>query len=299
MRKQLPTFAYKAALLLASLWLWTAIAQLQGQAAALVLHPASEASLSPEDATILAEKLLLAQRSGNSLAERVLAVAHSFRGAPYGTLAKGSEEYLVLDARLLDCWTFVELSVAIALAAQQLNADPLTVADYVHQLRYWGGTIDGYASRVHYLSGWLRQGQDLGYWNDITRELGGRPFRKDICYMSTHPELYPPLKNPETLRRIRQVETRLSRRIHYYIPQQDIEQVESQIQDGDIIAITSSKAGLDFAHLGFATRQNGRVHLLHASSLQKCVVVSAQPIGAYVRAQKGQSGIAVIRLTGR
>ncbi len=253
------------------------------------------ALLEPADAAALMEKLALAQQYGD-LTARTLAVAQSLQGLPYGSLSASPNEYLVLSTRQLDCWTFVELSLAIALASQHENALPTTVSDYVRQLRYWGGTMDGYASRIHYLSGWLRQAQDLGYVRDITRELGGQPYQKEIRYMSDHPEQYPPLKDLETLRRIRQVETRLSRRVHYYIPQYNIERVEAQLQPGDIIAITSARKGLDFAHLGFAVIRNGRIHLLHASSLQGRVVVSAQPLGNYVRSQKGQTGIVVARI---
>lgn len=258
----------------------------------------STAPIDPAEAAVLAEKLTLA-RKHNNLTARTLAVAQSLQGTPYGTLGASPDEYLVLSTRVLDCWTFVELSLAIALAAQHEDASVATVADHVRQLRYWGGTVDGYASRIHYLSGWLRQAQDLGYLHDITRDLGGQPYRKEIRYMSDHPELYPPLQNPETLRQIRQIETRLSRRTHYYIPQHDIERIEHRLQPGDIIAITSARPGLDFAHLGFAVAHNGRIHLLHASSLQGRVVVSAQPLGAYVRSQKGQTGVVVVRLAER
>ncbi len=295
----------KNSLLLCCLWanLWLAAllgalqqaALAQADQAVLAVRTGSPPLIDPEDASVLRDKLALASKH-TSLRNRTLAVARSFENTPYGLLSKTAQEYLVISARLFDCWTFVETSLAIALASRHEEAGPDRVADYVRQLRYWGGTVDGYASRIHYLSGWFRQAQDLGYLRDVTQELGGQPFQKDINYMSTHPEQYPPLREPETLRRILQVEARLSRRTLYYIPQQDIERVEAQLRAGDIIAITSARPGLDFAHLGFAVVQHGRIHLLHASSLQKRVVVSAQPLGAYVRSQKGQTGIAVIRL---
>ncbi|MCS6929190.1 MAG: DUF1460 domain-containing protein [Saprospiraceae bacterium] len=262
----------------------------QAEKSTLSLGPIDSA-----DAVELAEKLAIA-RTYDKVTARVLAVAESFKGTCYGTLPVAEEEYLAISTRRVDCWTFVELSLAIALAAEQKDASLATIADYVRALRYWGGTIDGFASRVHYLSGWLRQAQDLGYLRDITRELGGRPYRKKIDFMSKHPEKYPPLKDPKTLRRIQQVETRLSRRVHYMIPKGLIEHIENQLRPGDIIAIASAKPGLDFAHLGFAVSYSGRIHLLHASSLKGCVVVTAQSLGAYVRSQKGQAGIVVARL---
>ncbi|MFM8484753.1 MAG: N-acetylmuramoyl-L-alanine amidase-like domain-containing protein, partial [Bacteroidota bacterium] len=82
----------------------------------------------------------------------------------------------------------------------------------------------------------------------------------------------------------------------YYIPQHEIIKMEHLIQDGDIICLTSVKQDLDVAHQGFAVKKGNRVHLLHASSLAKKVIISGQPLAEYVLAQPGQSGIMVARL---
>lgn len=252
----------------------------------------------PADRSILEEKLALAAAAG-PLHERVLAVARSFLGAPYvhGTLENTEKETLVINLRALDCWTLLENSLAITLAAADDGAPGETFPQFVQQLRYWGGRVDGYGSRLHYFSSWLIQAQQLGYLKDITASLPGAvPLRKSINYMSTHPASYPALRDPETFRQIQMVEQRLSRHAWYYIPQHKVAAMESEIRDGDVIAITSGKLGLDIAHDGFALRVNGRVHLLHASSLGKRVVVSSQPLAAYLISQKGQTGILVARM---
>lgn len=251
----------------------------------------------PADQQILAEKIACCNPA-QPLPARVLAVAQSFLGAPYaqGLLDQSAAEQLALNLRGLDCWTFVEYSLAIALAA---DAESPTEAfpQYVQQLRYRGGKIDGYGSRLHYFSSWLAQAQELGYLTDVTGELpGAAVFRKPVNYMSTHPDAYPALKNPETRRQIDTTERLLSLQQRYFIPQQRVRDMESVIEDGDLIAITSGKPGLDIAHEGFAVRVHGRVHLLHASSLAKRVVISAQPLAEYLIAQRGQTGIWVARL---
>ena len=251
----------------------------------------------PADRMILEEKIALCDPS-RPMQERVLSVARSFLGVPYvhGALEK-KEETLVINLRALDCWTFVENSMAIALAATADSEPAETFPQYVQQLRYWGGKIEGYGSRLHYFSSWLIQAQQLGYLKDITAALpGATPLRKSINFMSTHSNAYPALRDPEALRQIGQVEQRLSRHAWHYIPQHKVAAMEAEIRDGDIIAITSGKLGLDIAHEGFALRVNGRVHLLHASSLGKRVVVSAQPLAEYLISQKGQTGILVARL---
>ncbi|MCB9331834.1 MAG: DUF1460 domain-containing protein [Lewinellaceae bacterium] len=81
-----------------------------------------------------------------------------------------------------------------------------------------------------------------------------------------------------------------------FIPQEKIARIEPFLQDGDLIALTSWKKDLDISHQGFAIRKNGHIHLLHASSLGKRVLISGQPLAQYVRSQKGQTGIMVARL---
>ncbi|TNE63802.1 MAG: DUF1460 domain-containing protein [Bacteroidetes bacterium] len=251
----------------------------------------------PQDLSIFEQKTALA-RQYPDLAAQTLAIARSFMGTPYvgGVLDKGETEQLVVNLRELDCWTFMEYSLALALTAQTSQPTFDTLQEHIRQLRYWGGTINGYASRMHYFSGWLLQAEKAGYLQDITRELGGIPYKETIGYMSAHPERYPRLKNPQTLQLIRRVEKRLNQHSWYYIPQDQIAQVESRIQDGDFIALTSGRHGLDIAHQGIAVWQNGRLHLLHASSLGKRVLISAQPLATYIRTQKGQTGIMVARI---
>lgn len=225
-------------------------------------------------------------------------MARSFLGAPYvtGTLNAPQPERLVINLRQLDCWTFMENSLAIALAARSEQPDYAVFQNFVQQLRYWGGAIDGYGSRIHYFSGWLLQAEKLGYLQDLTQEFGGIPYRKTIGYMSARPGKYPALADPRALRDVRASEQRLNRHPWFYIPKNRVAQMEHLLEEGDIIALTSWKKDLDIAHQGFAVKKNGRIHLLHASSLGKRVVLSAQPLPEYMATQKGQTGIMVARL---
>ncbi|MBK8968110.1 MAG: DUF1460 domain-containing protein [Lewinellaceae bacterium] len=252
----------------------------------------------PQDYSIFQEKIPLAQAE-STLPAQTMAVAKSFLGTPYvsGTLENDGPETLTINLQQLDCWTFMENSLALALTARTTAPSLDSMQYFVQQLRYWGGTIDGYASRMHYFSGWLLQAEKSGYLKNITRELGGIPYQTKIGYMSARPHKYPELKNPEQLQQIRQVEKRLNAHDWFFIPQEKIAGMEHLLEDGDLIALTSWKKDLDISHQGFAIRKNGRVHLLHASSLGKRVLISGQPLAQYVRSQKGQTGIVVARLS--
>lgn len=261
-------------------------------------HPVSDSLslLQTEDSLIFLEKRNIAA-SGADVAQKTLAVAKSFLRTPYisGTLDIHSGERLVINLRALDCWTLVENSLAIALTSRdQGNFE--TYRHYVQQLRYWGGVIKGYGSRIHYFTGWVIQAQQLGFLRDLTQSFGGVPFNKEINYISLHADKYPKIRESNALKSIQLSEKRVSAHHWYFIPKAKIKSIEHLIQEGDLLLLTSTKRGLDIAHEGFAVRQNGRIHLLHASSLHRKAIISGQPLAEYMKGQKGQSGIIVLRL---
>ena len=246
------------------------------------------------DTSVFLEKRRFAEADA-PVANRCLSVAKSFLGAPYvtGVLDRNQGEVLTVNLQELDCWTFMENCLAISLT----DDDSMErMARQIRGMRYWGGIIDGYGSRIHYFTGWLLQAEKSGLMRDLTKDLGGRPYEKKVGYISARPHKYPKISDEETLRDIRNAEKRINAHQWYYIPQHEIIGMEHLIQDGDIICLTSVKPDLDVAHQGFAVRKGNRIHLLHASSLAKKVIISGQPLAEYVLAQPGQSGIMVARL---
>ena len=72
--------------------------------------------------------------------------------------------------------------------------------------------------------------------------------------------------------------------------------MEKYIQDGDLIAITTTISGLDIAHVGLAYFVNDKLHLLHASSTQNKVVISDKTLQDYLSGIKKNNGIIVARI---
>ncbi len=259
-----------------------------------VYAPADHFFGSPKDSSLFQEKQEIA-KSGGNIAEKTLLVANSFLGTPYvgGCLDCNAKEELVINMRALDCWTFVEYSLAIALSQEESYGFFET---QVQQLRYWGGNVDGYASRIHYFTGWILQAEKCGLLKDISAELGGIPYEKKIGYISARKNKYPKIQDSAVFNGIMRAEKRISTHNWFYIPKSKIAQMEHLIQEGDIVCITSMKPDLDIAHQGFAVKKNGRIHLMHASSLAGKVIVANLPLAQYAAAQRGQSGIMVARL---
>ncbi len=120
--------------------------------------------------------------------------------------------------------------------------------------------------------------------------------------MSQHRSQYPALINhPEYIKSVVNDENILSDKIVYYIPRDKvgytIDKLGEIIKDGDILAMVTGRKGLDVSHLGFAVwGKDKKLHLLNASSLHKKVVLERRPLDAYMKTQRLQEGIRVIRI---
>ncbi|MDZ7935712.1 MAG: DUF1460 domain-containing protein [Emticicia sp.] len=237
-------------------------------------------------------------QKGETTAQTALLIAKSFIGKPYkaGTLEGNSKEQLVCNLRDFDCSTFVENVVAMSIVK---NAGSATFEKYKKQLtelRYRNGIVKGYASRLHYFKEWMIQAEQNDILVDITSKIGGIKQKKSLNFMTSNRELYPNLKDEAAYLAIKDYQKQINESEFYYIPKWKLEKVENQIQDGDIIAITSNVDGLDFNHEGFAIRQNGRIYLLHASYEVKKIIISKELLVDYLNRIHKHSGISVLRL---
>ena len=230
----------------------------------------------------------------------MLEIAKFFLGTPYvaGTLEKEKAEHLVVNLREYDCMTFVETVLALAwhLKSRQKSFEALRRS--LQKIRYRQGRLQGYSSRLHYFSDWMHDNHKKGTVRNVTVEIGGKPLRKTMTYMTTHPDLYSPLKNNANFQRMKSVERMISKRPLYFIPKKALRRLEDRIRDGDLIAITTNTEGLDVQHVGLAARVKNRIHLLHASSAERKVVLSKKTLCRYLIQSKVRSGIMVARVFG-
>lgn len=243
---------------------------------------------------------------GKTLTETAVKIGKQFIGSPYvpHTLDMNPTEQLVVNVREFDCTTYLETVLALALTWQAVgDKQPSalfekTFRQYLTRIRYRNGQIDGYASRLHYFSDWLRDNERQGLLTDITRELPGSiSVAKAVSYMTTATYKYPRLNDPAVFKQVAQTEASLSQQPFAFVPKKNIRLAEAQIQEGDIVMLTAARPGLDMKHVGIAIRQpSGRMHLLHASSDQGEVVITPYSISDYVLGHKRLSGIRVARL---
>jgi hypothetical protein len=232
-------------------------------------------------------------------------VGRSLVGTAYvpGTLEVEGPEQLVINFTGLDCVTFVENVWALAAVVksgvvERIDDRAAVEAEYervLRTLRYRNAFIDGYASRLHYFSDWIADGERKLVVEDVTRGLGGIPDVEPVNFMSTHPEAYRQLADPEVLEEIMETEARLGARGRYYLPENDIAGVADRIQDGDIIAATSTVDGLDVAHTGLALWVDGTLRLMHAPLVGEAVQISDESLAERILRLEAQDGIIVAR----
>ncbi|MDC6390879.1 DUF1460 domain-containing protein [Maribacter sp. PR1] len=254
---------------------------------------------SPLDKEAVVSKIDEIQASGKSVfGQTMVAVGKTFLKTPYvaKTLEIGDTETLVVNLKGLDCTTFVENVLAFSLL---LKENKNTFEDFTKTLetiRYKNGTLDGYASRLHYFSEWIANNAEKGLLKDITGEIGGNQITKDINFMSEHRDLYPFLADDINFEKIKASENYLNSQPICVLAQNQIAENEHLIQSGDIIALATTINGLDVTHTGIATREaDGRIHLLHASTGSMEVEVSDKPLVEYLKKIKGNTGIMVAR----
>ena len=235
---------------------------------------------------------------GLPMDELIVKVAKQFLGTPYvaGTLEQEPER-LTVNLRETDCILFVEMCLALALTAKDEEPSFEAYLDRLAALRYRNGIVDGYTSRLHYTSEWIAQGADNGIFKEVTRDCGGSSLAQKFSFMSTHPSSYKQLSNaPANVAKIRSVEQDLQSHSYWYIPKASLSGCAKNICTGDIIAFTSTVAGLDIAHIGIAYREGDRLTFIHASTTAGKVIINPTPLTQYIGGVKSQSGVRVIRL---
>lgn len=230
--------------------------------------------------------------------------ARKFLDVPYvaHTLEINDDEQLVINVDELDCTTLVETVTTLTLCAYRKEFTFAAYQNALRNMRYRDGIINGYPSRIHYFTDWIVSNQKAGIVSEIQQP--NPPFTAvqtvKVNYMSEHPQSYKALKaHPEYVPYIKKMEERLTGQKFRFIPKSEVKDTKAMreaVHDGDIIAITCNKPGLDIAHLGFAVWRQDGLHLLNASQLHKKVVEEPMTLYQYLQKHPSHTGIRIIRI---
>lgn len=233
--------------------------------------------------------------------ELVLAIATEFMGHKYvaGTLEKGTGEPLVINTQEVDCTTFVEQVLAIYATISGGEKEFHAMCRNLQRIRYRGGRREGYATRLHYTSQWIADSAKHNIIEEIEYGKMGKRKAVELFFMSNNPASYKLLKEDSLLvKDIEKWEKAFCGKECCFIPKKELYKTHSElpIKNGDIIALTTNIKGLDVSHMGIAFWQEGRLHMLHASSAEGKVIKEERTLYEYQKNKKSHTGVRVFRV---
>lgn len=256
------------------------------------------------DTIRITEVLLKVQQEipSGSAQSRVESFGKQFLNLPYkgGTLDSGTgEEALVVDMEEFDCTTYVETMLALAYT---LGENRTSWRDFIYnleRLRYRNGSVNGYASRLHYASDWVVDNVHRGNLKEVTDQIAETTHQiKTLDFMTSNRDKYPALKDDATYRKMTDVERGYRSHRYPYIKSTKTgsKDVVNNLRNGDVVLIVTKTPGLDVQHMGIVTFVDGLPHLMHASSAAGKIIVDKNPLSEYLRRNRSALGIRVLRL---
>ena len=139
----------------------------------------------------------------------------------------------------------------------------------LRRIRYRGGEVNGYPSRLHYIADWAVDNRHRGNFTDVSDAFPKVSYIvRTIDFMSRHADRYPALADSANLARIRDIES--GYRMHRFpnVKTADLHNktVRAALHHGDVVALVSTLRDLDVSHMGIVVMTDGVPYLLHASS---------------------------------
>ena len=225
-------------------------------------------------------------------------------GTPYGNYTLEIDNKIEspsVNFEMLDCWTFYEASLAFS---RMIKNSPHVwsreaMLHYIELERYRNGTCDGsYLSRMHHLEEVFADNERRGLGTNVTKSLGGVPVRRNIKEMQASWKSYRYLRsNPSLVPEMAKIEARVSTLPVTYIPRSRVAGIESQLQDGDVLAVATDWHSSYTSHVGLALRDGKNCRFMHATSSRskgRCCVVDKR-ISEYLQEKSTNMGLIVFR----
>lgn len=206
-------------------------------------------------------------------------------------------EPLTVSLTRFDCVTLVESCLAVARASDDGRRPTWgKFSREVERMRYRGGKREGYASRLHYFSEWISDGEKRGLVKNLGQELGGVNDTRPLRFMTEHRSSYPALADDAVFAAIGEMEKSLDGNPRWVIATDKIPEIQDRIQTGDVLAFATAIPGIDVTHAAFAYRGNdGILRVLHAPLSGGAVEITRTTLPEYVARIKRSTGILIAR----
>ena len=212
---------------------------------------------------------------------------------------EGDEEMLTINIHELDCLTFIESLYALTRTTLNHRYSWRDYAACIENIRYRGGTMGDYSSRIHYISEWIIDNNVRGNLVEITPDLPHADYMiKNIDYMSHNPGQYRQLKDDTAMvAKIKRYE--LLRHRFPYLKRSWLndKSVKEVLRSGDFVSLVTKIEGLDVSHNGIIIKDDkGEPYLLDASMSGGKVMLEEKPLYKYLERSKTNIGIRVFRM---
>jgi hypothetical protein len=226
--------------------------------------------------------------------------ARRLLGTPYvAHTLEADQEVLTINIHELDCLTFIETLYALTRVTQAGRYSWRDFAANIENVRYRGGTMGDYATRIHYISEWIIDNHVRGNLVEITPDLPHASYMvKNIDYMSHNPGQYRQLKNDSAMvEKIRRHELRNHRFPYLKRSWLNDKAVKAALRSGDFVSLVTKAEGLDVSHNGIIViDEKGDPYLLDASMSGGKVMLQSKPLYKYLERSKTNIGIRVFRM---
>ncbi len=261
------------------------------------------AQLASDDSTAAVVAHLLEEgkarfEAGRDVEQLVSFYAERQLGIPYvgGLLEVPPVETLVVTLKGSDCVLFVETTTAFTLTTLMGSTDVHDFEGNVRMLRYRGGEIDGYFSRLHYFGDWLQDNERKGLLK-VMFQGDDFPHLQPYSFMTAKREAYRQLAASDSLFALMTAhEKALNQSTLRYVPTDRIPSIEDQLQTGDIVAFVTTVEGLDVTHTAIVRRDGDRVSFWHASTTGS-VIAEPKTLLEYTQGRQSLLGIIIARLS--
>ena len=253
------------------------------------------------DTTAINQLLMKGYESGLTDANALIEFyARQLLGTPYvAHTLEADEELLTINIHQLDCLTFIESLYALTRATLNQRYSWRDYAANIENVRYRGGKMGDYSSRIHYISEWIIDNHVRGNLVEITPDLPHADFMvKNIDYMTHNPDQYRQLKNDSAMvEKIRRFELRNHRFPYLKRSWLNDKAVKAALRSGDFCSLVTKAEGLDVSHNGIIIiDEKGDPYLLDASMSGGKVMLEAKPLFKYLERSKNNIGIRVFRM---
>lgn len=253
------------------------------------------------DTTVIKQLLADGYSSGiNDANALVEYYARRLLGTPYvAHTLEGDQEVLTINIHELDCTTFVETLYALARTTLSRRYSWRDYAAHLENLRYRGGTMGDYSSRLHYISEWIVDNRLRGNMQDITPDLPHVDYLvKNIDFMTHHTDSYRQLKDDSVMvEKIRRFELRSHRFPYVKRSWLNDKELKAALRSGDFVGLVTKVEGLDISHMGIIiVDDKGDPYLLDASMTGGKVMLESKPLFKYLEKSKSNIGIRVFRM---